>query len=276
MFRGAVIPRPDGPDKRRVCAGQEKSMSITIGICNRIHPALADPVCCAQVKEAGITALYLDCRLSEADASLASPDIRTRWGEEAARSGVRLAGITVSEVLRQPMTAAPGTESRTAAERAIALAIEYASAMGIPRVIIPSLGASAVRDVDDLRHTARCLRMACALAASKNMLVAMENTLAADEVHSLLAAVGYPNLRVMPDCSGPDLLPKDLLALAEGEVCVRVMPPAADGAFAGLQRAGFAGCVFLATNQQAGPDRATLFADIRRDVAALRAVWQAC
>lgn len=249
-------------------------MSIAIGICNRVHPALTDPGCCAEVKESGITALHLDFRLSEADASLSSPAIRTRWGEEAARSGLRLAGITVSEVLRQPMTAAPGTEPRAAAERAIALAIEYASIMGIPRVVIPCAGASAVKGADDLRQTARCLRLACALAASKNVLVAVENTLADDDLRSLVAVVGYANLRVMPDCSGPEALPEELLARAAGEVCVRAVPPAANGAFAGLRRAGFAGCVFLANGRSAEEERETLFAGIKRDAAALRALWQ--
>ena len=113
-------------------------MSIAIGICNRVHSALADPACCTRLKGLGITAIQLDLRLAEAKYSLSSPDIRARWTEEAARAGLRLSGIAVSEVLHQAMTADPGTRPRADAEQAITLAIECAAAMGVPKVVIPS------------------------------------------------------------------------------------------------------------------------------------------
>ena len=249
-------------------------MSIAIGICNRVHSALADPACCTRLKGLGITAIQLDLRLAEAKYSLSSPDIRARWTEEVARAGLRLSGIAVSEVLHQAMTADPGTRPRADAEQAITLAIECAAAMGVPKVVIPSLAASAVRNADDLRHTARCLRLACALASSKGVLVATENNLAADEARSLLAVVGYANLCVMPDCSGPAALPRDLLARAGGEACAWAVPPETSGAFAGLKSEGFVGCIFLANSRQTEENGPALFAGIARDAGALRALWQ--
>ena len=65
--------------------------------------------------------------------------------------------------LKHGMTAEPGSERRNTAEKAIAAAVDCAADMGIPRIVLPSFKASAIRNKDDLRETARCLRLACAL-----------------------------------------------------------------------------------------------------------------
>ena len=72
--------------------------------------------------------------------------------------------------------------------------------MGIPRIVLPSFKASAIRNKDDLRETARCLRLACALAKHRGIAVATENLLDVTTMKSLLNIVAYDNL-----CSCLDL-----------------------------------------------------------------------
>ena len=72
--------------------------------------------------------------------------------------------------------------------------------MGIPRIVLPSFKASAIRNKDDLRETARCLRLACALAKHRGIAVATENLLDVTMMKSLLNIVAYDNL-----CSCLDL-----------------------------------------------------------------------
>ncbi|MFQ9489921.1 MAG: sugar phosphate isomerase/epimerase family protein [Bilophila wadsworthia] len=66
--------------------------------------------------------------------------------------------------------------------------------------MLPSFKASAIRNKDDLRETARCLRLACALAKHRGIAVATENLLDVTMMKSLLNIVAYDNL-----CSCLDL-----------------------------------------------------------------------
>ena len=102
-------------------------------------------------------------------------------------------------VLKHGMTAEP--EANGAIRRkSIAAAVDCAADMGIPRIVLPSFKASAIRNKDDLRETARCLRLACALAKHRGIAVATENLLDVTTMKSLLNIVAYDNL-----CSCLDL-----------------------------------------------------------------------
>lgn len=139
-------------------------MAVLLGVCNWVHPLLQSPSCCKKLKETGIDAIQLDLGSAEEDFPLSSPGIQRQWKEEAELYGIRLDAVVVLAVLKHGMTAEPGSERRNTAEKAIAAAVDCAADMGIPRIVLPSFKASAIRNKDDLRETARCLRLACALA----------------------------------------------------------------------------------------------------------------
>ena len=175
-------------------------MAVLLGVCNWVHPLLQSPSCCKKLKEAGIDAIQLDLGSAEEDFPLSSPGIQRQWKEEAELYGIRLDAVVVLAVLKHGMTAEPGSERRNTAEKAIAAAVDCAADMGIPRIVLPSFKASAIRNKDDLRETARCLRLACALAKHRGIAVATENLLDVTTMKSLLNIVAYDNL-----CSCLDL-----------------------------------------------------------------------
>ena len=160
-------------------------MAVLFGVCNWVHPLLQSPSCCKELKEAGIDAIQLDLGSAEEDFPLSSPGIQRQWKEEAELYGIRLDAVAVLAVLKHGMTAEPGSERRNTAEKAIAAAVDCAADMGIPRIVLPSFKASAIRNKDDLRETARCLRLACALAKHRGIAVATENLLDVTMMKSL-------------------------------------------------------------------------------------------
>ena len=161
-------------------------MAVLLGVCNWVHPLLQSPSCCKELKEAGIDAIQLDLGSAEEDFPLSSPGIQRQWKEEAELYGIRLDAVAVLAVLKHGMTAEPGSERRNTAEKAIAAAVDCAADMGIPRIVLPSFKASAIRNKDDLRETARCLRLTCALAKHRGIAVATENLLDVTMMKSLL------------------------------------------------------------------------------------------
>lgn len=260
-------------------------MSVLLGVCNWAHPLLESPSCCNALKETGIEAIQLDLGSAEEGFPLASPDMRRQWKEEAERHGLRLAAVAVLAVLKHGMVAEPGSGRRATAEKAIAVAVDCAADMGIPQIVLPSFKASAIRSKDDLRGTARCLRLACALAKHRGIAVATENLLDAGMMKSLLNIVGYDNL-----CSCLDLshfvlrrredvfddLPEHLAVccgvhLKDGMYGEPGIRPLGQGAcragdlLAALKREGYGGALFLENRyvaQAFGPD---LFHALRRD-----------
>ena len=162
---------------------------------------MRSPACCGKLKDAGIQALQLDLGSAEAGFPLSSADVRRQWREEAERHGLRLAAVAALSVMEDGMTAEPGSGRRARAEEAIAAAVDCAAHMGIPQILLPSFRASAIRTRDDLRETARCLRLACALAKHRGIAVATENLLDAGMTKTLFAIVGYDNLRTLLDLS---------------------------------------------------------------------------
>ena len=177
-----------------------------------------------------------------------------------------------------------------AAEKAIAAAVDCAADMGIPRIVLPSFKASAIRNKDDLRETARCLRLACALAKHRGIAVATENLLDVTMMKSLLNIVAYDNL-----CSCLDLshfvlrgredvfeaLPEHLAVccgvhLKDGMYGEPGVRPLGEGScragelLAALKREGYDGPLFLEnryTEPVFGPD--ALYA-LRRDAEYVR------
>ena len=188
-------------------------MAVLLGVCNWVHPLLQSPSCCKELKEAGLDAIQLDLGSAEEDFPLSSPGIQRQWKEEAELYGIRLDAVAVLAVLKHGMTAEPGSERRNTAEKAIAAAVDCAADMGIPRIVLPSFKASAIRNKDDLRETARCLRLACALAKHRGIAVATENLLDVTMMKSLLNIVAYDNL-----CSCLDL---SHFVLRGGKTCLR-------------------------------------------------------
>ena len=265
-------------------------MSVLLGVCNWVHPLLQSPSCCKALKETGIDALQLALGPAGEGFPLSSPDVRRQWKEEAGLYGIRLSAVAVLDVLEHGMTAEPGSGRRAAAEKAIAAAVDCAADMGIPQIVLPSFKASAIRSKDDLRETARCLRLACALAKHRGVAVATENLLDATARKSLLNIVGYDNL-----CSCLDLshfvlrgredvfeaLPELLAAccgvhLKDGMYGEPGVRPLGEGScrvgelLAALKREGYDGTLFL-ENRYAepvfGPD--PLYA-LRRDAEYVR------
>lgn len=176
-------------------------MAVLLGICNWVHPLLQSPSCCKELKEAGIDAIQLDLGSAEEGFPLSSPNVQRQWKEEAGLYGLRLDAVVVLAVLKHGMTAEPGSEGRATAEKAIAVAVDCAADMGIAQIVLPSFRASAIRNKDGLRETARCLRLACALAKHRGIAVATENLLDVTTMKSLLDIVGYDNLRSCFDLS---------------------------------------------------------------------------
>lgn len=261
-------------------------MSVLLGVCNWAHPVLKSPSCCEALREAGIEALQLDLGSAGEGFPLASLDVQRQWKDEAERHGLRLAAVAVLAVLKHGMVAEPGSERRATAEKAIAVAVDCAADMGIPQIVLPSFRASAIRNKDDLRETARCLRLACALAKHRGIAVATENLLDAGTMKSLLNIVGYDNL-----CSCLDLshfvlrgrgdifddLPEHLAVccgvhLKDGIYGEPGVRPLGQGAcrtgelLAALRKGGYGGALFLENHYAAqafGPDP---FHALRRDV----------
>ena len=255
-----------------------------------VHPLLQSPSCCKKLKEAGIDAIQLDLGSAEEDFPLSSPGIQRQWKEEAELYGIRLDAVVVLAVLKHGMTAEPGSERRNTAEKAIAAAVDCAADMGIPRIVLPSFKASAIRNKDDLRETARSLRLACALAKHRGIAVATENLLDVTTMKSLLNIVAYDNL-----CSCLDLshfvlrrredvfeaLPEHLAVcrgvhLKDGMYGEPGVRPLGEGAcragelLAALKREGYDGPLFLEnryTEPAFGPDP---FHALRRDAEYVR------
>ena len=128
-------------------------MSFLVGICNWAHPLLRFPSCCAAVRETGVRALQL--AWAGEDFPLSSEDVRRQWKEEAERHGLCLDAVAVLDVMRWGMTAETGSAGRAKAEEAIAAAVSGAAEMGIPRIILPSFKAPAIRSPDNLSETER-------------------------------------------------------------------------------------------------------------------------
>ena len=253
-------------------------MAVLLGVCNWVPPLLQSPSCCKKLKEAGIDAIQLDLGSAEEDFPLSSPGIQRQWKEEAELYGIRLDAVVVLAVLKHGMTAEPGSERRNTAEKAI------------PRIVLPSFKASAIRNKDDLRETARCLRLACALAKHRGIAVATENLLDVTTMKSLLNIVAYDNL-----CSCLDLshfvlrrredvfeaLPEHLAVcrgvhLKDGMYGEPGVRPLGEGAcragelLAALKREGYDGPLFLEnryTEPAFGPDP---FHALRRDAEYVR------
>lgn len=263
-------------------------MSVLLGICNWTHPLLRSPSCCVAVKDAGLRALQL--AWGGEDFPLSSEDVRRQWKEEAARHGLRLDAVAVLDVMRWGMTAEAGSPGRAKAEEAIAAAVSGAAEMGIPRIILPSFKASAIRSRDDLRETARCLRLACALAKRRSMGVATENLLDTALLKTLFHIVGYDNLRLLLDLSNFTLRRRDevfeaLPGLVEmndgahvkdglyGEPGIR---PLGEGharvgeQLAALKGAGYAGTLFLENSYVTENFGRDPWEAIHRDVAFIR------
>ena len=265
-------------------------MAVLLGVCNWVHPLLQSPSCCKELKEAGLDAIQLDLGSAEDDFPLSSPGIQRQWKEEAELYGIRLDAVVVLAVLKHGMTAEPGSERRNTAEKAIAAAVDCAADMGIPRIVLPSFKASAIRNKDDLRETARCLRLACALAKHRGIAIATENLLDVTMMKSLLNIVAYDNL-----CSCLDLshfvlrgredvfeaLPEHLAVccgvhLKDGMYGEPGVRPLGEGScragelLAALKREGYDGPLFLEnryTEPVFGPD--ALYA-LRRDAEYVR------
>lgn len=276
--------KPKGPVEAENVPSRRKS-SVELGICNWSHPSLRSPACCAGVKEMGVQAVQLGLDEGEEPFSLMSEAVRRRWKEEAGRVGLRLASISARAVLRHGMTAEAGSAQRAKAEEAVAAALNVAADMGVSQITLASAGASSIRNRDDLRETARCLRLACALAKQRGMSVATENALDGETLRTLFRIVGYDNLRLLLDLaayggSGCATTPEAFSGFSEvcagahvkdvmygrprplGEGLARV------GEHVGaLRRRGCGGTFFLENDYTApafGPDP---WAAIRRDVA---------
>lgn len=275
--------------RERAPLQQGKTMSVLLGVCNWAHPLLQSPSCCAKLKDVGIQALQLDLGASEDGFPLTSAELRRRWREEADRHGLRLDAVAVLDVMKHGMVAEPGSERRKTVEEAVAAAVDCAAGMGIPQILLPSFGASAIRTRDDLRETARCLRWACALAKRRGIAVATENLLDAGMTKTLFAVVSYDNLRTFLDLSNftlrrrekvLDELPEYLAACGGvhikdgmyGKPGVRLL---GDGVaqvekqLAALQRTGYTGALFL-ENAYAAQGFEEPFAALGNDVAYLR------
>ena len=260
-------------------------MSFVVGICNWTHPLLRSPTCCETVQEAGLRALQL--AWDREDFPLSSEDVRRQWKEEAERHALRLDAVAVLDVMRWGMTAEAGSSERAKAEEAIAAAVSGATEMGIARIILPSFKASAIRSRDDLRETARTLRLACALAQRHGMSVATENLLDAEMQRALFHIVGYDNLRLLLDLSNFTLRRRDEVFEAlpsfvaawdgvhvkdglYGEPGVR---PLGEGyarvgeQLAALKGAGYTGTLFLENSYATAGFGADPWEAIRRDAA---------
>lgn len=258
---------------------------MELGICNWSHPSLRSPACCAGLKERGIQALQLGLDEDEEAFSLMSEAVRRRWKEEAGRVGLRLASISARAVLRYGLTAEAGSAPRIKAEEAVAAALNVAAAMGVSQITLASAGASSIRNRDDLRETARCLRLACALGKRRGISVATENALDGETLPTLFRIVGYDNLRLLLDLSayGSPACATSFEAFAGfAEVCAGVhVKDGMDGQpcplgegfsrvgehVAALRRQSWGGTFFLENDYTApafGPDP---WEAIRRDVA---------
>ena len=268
-------------------------MSTQLGLCAWSSSAFADPVCCGALREAGIRELLLDLGSVEEGFPLSSTERRQRWREKAEQNGLRIAGVAVRAVLRHGMTAVPGSAARAAVERAVAAGVECAAGLGASLIVLPSFGASAIRDKDSLRETARCLRLACALARTRGLSVATENALGPETLRCLFEVVGYPNLWLLPDLG--NYLParrkdafgraSELVALSEGGVCIRdglFDPPRGCALGAGdmmaarqveaLRASGFSGTWLLKADYDTAGD-GDPFEGLRRDAAFMNALF---
>lgn|SRR3990167_2136138 len=82
-------------------------------------------------------------------------------------------------------------------------ALQGAQALNVPVVYLPSFGYGEIKNLAQLKVTARILEYACDCAANLNITIATENTLSAVENRVLFQKVNRPNLKLLVDSQNP-------------------------------------------------------------------------
>ena len=213
-------------------------MAVRLGVCNWIMEAFGDPGCCKQLAGMGIEGIQLDLGSADEGFPLTRHEVQRAWLDNASTHGLKITSIMVNEVMRNGMTAQPGTAARAIAEQALRAGVETAWKMGVSRLVVPSFRASGLTSAEDVRHTADCLRLACDLAKEHGIRIGTENVLPPADLTRLMNEVGRDNLELYLDAFNyafwggqdlPDLL-DSLLPLNGDEIHLKDGTPDSSGA----------------------------------------------
>jgi sugar phosphate isomerase/epimerase len=162
--------------------------------------------------ELGLEGVELDLGPWEAGLPLARPEVRRSYAQWRERYGIAYPSLAVNALCQHGMS---DPASRGVALTCIALAVETAAQLSIPLVQLPSFAAGAIGDEAGFESTVACLRYACQVAESHDILIGSENGLLLEDQRRLLDQVAHPSLRIYFDTynhfaihglPGPELL----------------------------------------------------------------------
>jgi L-ribulose-5-phosphate 3-epimerase len=186
-----------------------------IGACDWSLGKRGDPAALDVAKQIGLDGIQVDLGTSKDDLHLRKPEVQKAYLEAAKRTGLGIASLAICELNGVPL------KSEAKAVTWLADSIDVCKALGLGIVMPPCFAAGDVhmenkREVDGL---IRALRQVAPKAEKQGVVVALENTLSAEDNMKIIDRVASPAVKVYYDVGnstdkGRDVL-KEIRALGK-------------------------------------------------------------
>jgi sugar phosphate isomerase/epimerase len=157
-------------------------------------------------KDAGLDGMELELGNWEEGFFLANREVQDGFLEIREKFGLEYPSLAVNTLCFHGLTNEYNSGAGAIVMKAIETAVSVASAMGIPKIQLPSFDDGAIKTDKDLENTALFLKKACELAAGDNILICSENSLSMAENRKLFELVNAANFKLFFDTQNYALL----------------------------------------------------------------------
>ena len=131
---------------------------------------------------------------------LANKRIQRGYLEASQQYGVELASLGANSFAKGGgLVNTPGTPEWEISRLGLEVNIDACAAMGIPVLMLPCFWRGYIFTDEHFENCVNMLKLACQMAAEKNITLALESVLPAEKLVQLLALPGYENLKVYYD-----------------------------------------------------------------------------
>jgi len=163
------------------------------------------PYACKTVSELGLDGIQLSGGYHKTGFHISQGMIQKAYIELSKMYNISFPSIDIRELDYSNVFGPKDSRDTEIALYAIKSGIDAASYMNIPLVLVPNFEKSLVKSKEDFKKLIKILKDICDYAQDKNIIIASENTLSADENLLLLKKVKKPNLKIYFDTQNPYL-----------------------------------------------------------------------
>lgn len=149
--------------------------------------------------DCGLDGVELDLGSLEQGLPLSDARVCRYWLDAQQRCAVAFPALAVNTLGGHCRVRPENPGQEALCRRIVSAAIDAAAAMGIGVIQIPNFGGFAIGGEADIEPASRFYRWACELAGPRDILIASENTLSADENLWLCDQVDRSNFRIYYD-----------------------------------------------------------------------------